>query len=133
MDGATKYKGDAVAGLIITVINIAGGIITGMMNHGLTAAEALRSIPYTIGDGLVAQIPSLMISLSTGILVTKVSKEADFGNLLVEQLFSIPKVLYIVGTSMIILNCNTAEPLSVYRLWSCLYSVGQKHCRESWR
>lgn len=114
MDGATKYvKGDAVAGLIITVINIAGGTVTGMMNQGLSAFDALQEYSIlTIGDGLVSQIPSLMISLATGILVTKVSKEADFGDMLVGQLFSIPKVLYIVGASMIILGIVT--PLNVF-------------------
>lgn len=114
MDGATKYvKGDAVAGLIITVINIAGGTITGMMNQGLTAAEALQKYSIlTIGDGLVSQIPSLMISLATGVLVTKVSKEADFGDLLIGQLFAIPKVLYIVGTNMILLGVVT--PLNIF-------------------
>lgn len=114
MDGATKYvKGDAVAGLIITVINIAGGTITGMMNQGLSAIEALQEYSIlTIGDGLVSQIPSLMISLATGVLVTKVSKDADFGDLLIEQLFSIPKVLYIVGSSMIILGIVT--PLNFF-------------------
>lgn len=113
MDGATKYvKGDAIAGLIITVINIAGGTITGMLNRGLPAAEAFQEYAIlTIGDGLVSQIPSLMISLATGVLVTKVSKEADFGDLLISQLFSIPKVLYIVGTSMIVMGIAT--PLNV--------------------
>jgi flagellar biosynthesis protein FlhA len=114
MDGATKYvKGDAIAGLIITVINIAGGTITGMLNQGLAAGEALQEYAIlTIGDGLVSQIPSLMISLATGILVTKVSKDADFGDMLIGQLFAIPKVLYLVGTSMIILGVVT--PLNVF-------------------
>ena len=113
MDGATKYvKGDAVAGLIITIINIVGGTVTGMLNGGMSASQAFQEyIILTIGDGLVSQIPSLMISLATGILVTKVSKEADFGDLLIGQLFSIPKVLYIVGTSMIVLGLVT--PLNV--------------------
>ena len=109
MDGATKYvKGDAIAGLIITVINIAGGTVTGMLYRGMSAAQAFQEYAIlTIGDGLVSQIPSLMISLATGILVTKVSKEADFGDLLVSQLFSVPKVLYIVGASMIGLGVIT--------------------------
>ena len=114
MDGATKYvKGDAVTGLIITVINIAGGTITGILNQGLTAADALQEYAIiTIGDGLVSQIPSLMISLATGVLVTKVTKEADLGNLLIGQLFAIPKVLYIVGASMAILGIVT--PLNMF-------------------
>ena len=103
MDGATKYvKGDAIAGLLITIINMVGGTVIGMMSLGYTAANAFQHFAIlTIGDGLVSQIPSLMISLATGILVTKVSKEADFGDMLMKQLFSIPKVLYLVGGSMI--------------------------------
>ena len=99
MDGATKYvKGDATAGLIITFINLIGGTIMGVMNGGLSAMEALQKYGIlTIGDGLVSQVPSLLISLATGILVTKASSEADFGSMLVKQLFGIPKVLYIVG------------------------------------
>ena len=105
MDGATKYvKGDATAGLIITVINLAGGSAMGMINQGLPFAEAIQQFGIlTIGDGLVSQIPSLLISLSTGILVTKGSKAADFSGVLIRQLFGIPKVLYIVGASMAVL------------------------------
>ena len=114
MDGATKYvKGDAIAGLIVTVINMVGGTVTGMLNQGLQAGEAFQEYAIlTIGDGLVSQIPSLMISLATGILVTKVSKEADFGDMLIEQLFSIPRALYIVGISMIVLGIVT--PLNIF-------------------
>ncbi len=103
MDGATKYvKGDAIAGLVITIINMVGGTVMGMLNRGMPAMDAFSHYAIlTIGDGLVSQIPSLMISLATGILVTKVSKEADFGDLLMKQLFSIPKTLYLVGASMI--------------------------------
>ncbi len=121
MDGATKYvKGDAVAGLIITVINFAGGIAMGVLRQGIPMAEAFNKYTIlTIGDGLVSQIPSLLISLATGILVTKVSKEADFGDLLVKQLFSIPKVLYMVGGSLIFLGIVT--PLSA--LVFCTYGV----------
>jgi flagellar biosynthesis protein FlhA len=113
MDGATKYvKGDAAAGLIITAINIVGGLAMGMLRQGLTLAEAADKYTIlTIGDGLVSQIPSLMISLATGILVTKASKEADFGDILVKQLFSIPKVLYMVGGTLIFLGVVT--PLNV--------------------
>ncbi|MCR5640387.1 MAG: flagellar biosynthesis protein FlhA [Lachnospiraceae bacterium] len=103
MDGATKYvKGDAAAGLIITFVNLIGGIIMGVSRGGMSAADALSQYGIlTIGDGLVSQIPSLLISLATGILVTKGSKEADFSGLLVHQLFGLPKALYIVGAIMI--------------------------------
>ena len=109
MDGATKYvKGDATAGLIITFINLIGGTIMGVMNGGLSAMEALQKYGIlTIGDGLVSQVPSLLISLATGILVTKASSEADFGSMLVRQLFGIPKVLYIVGGTITFLGVAT--------------------------
>ena len=109
MDGATKYvKGDATAGLIITFINLIGGTIMGVMNGGLSAMEALQKYGIlTIGDGLVSQVPSLLISLATGILVTKASSEADFGSMLVKQLFGIPKVLYIVGATITFLGIAT--------------------------
>lgn len=109
MDGAVKYvKGDAVAGLIITMINIIGGIAMGVTREGLEIVDALQKYTIlTIGDGLVSQIPSLLISLSTGILVTKGSKEADFGNVLASQLFGIPKVLYFVGLTICFLGITT--------------------------
>ena len=109
MDGATKYvKGDATAGLLITFINLIGGTVMGVMRSGLTFSDAIQQYGLlTIGDGLCSQIPSLLISLATGILVTKGSKEADFSGVLVKQLFGIPKVLYIVGTSMIFLGVVT--------------------------
>ena len=109
MDGAVKYvKGDAVAGLIITVVNIVGGIVMGVTRQGMDMSSALDKYTIlTIGDGLVSQIPSLLISLSTGILVTKGSKDADFGTVLVGQLFGIPKVLYLVGGTLMILGIVT--------------------------
>lgn len=109
MDGAVKYvKGDAVAGLIITAVNIIGGIAMGVMSQGMEMSDALdKYVILTIGDGLVSQIPSLLISLSTGILVTKGSKDADFGTVLIGQLFGIPKVLYMVGITLMILGLVT--------------------------
>ena len=116
MDGATKYvKGDATAGLIITIINLVGGILMGMLRQGMSATDALDHYAIlTIGDGLVSQIPSLMISLSTGIMVTKVSKEADIGDLLVKQLFSVPKVLYMVGAGLTLLGFFTKLPTLIF-------------------
>lgn len=109
MDGATKYvKGDATAGLIITFINLIGGTALGVLNQGLEFQDAILQFGIlTIGDGLVSQIPSLLISLSTGILVTKGSNEADFSGVLVKQLFGIPKVLYLVGCVLIFLGLIT--------------------------
>ncbi len=112
MDGAVKYvKGDAMAGLIITAVNIIGGISMGMLRGGLEIGDALDKYTIlTIGDGLVSQIPSLLISLATGILVTKGSKEADFGSVLITQLFGVPRVMYMVGATVISLGILT--PLS---------------------
>ncbi len=109
MDGAVKYvKGDASAGLLISAVNIIGGLAMGMLRGGLEFQAALdKYVILTIGDGLVSQIPSLLISLSTGILVTKGSKDADFGTVLVSQLFGIPKVLYFVGATIIALGILT--------------------------
>ena len=113
MDGAVKYvKGDATAGLLITAVNIIGGIAMGMLRGGMDMNAALNKYAIlTIGDGLVSQIPSLLISLSTGILVTKGSKDADFGSVLVKQLFGVPKVLYFVGGTLVALGVLT--PLNI--------------------
>ncbi len=99
MDGASKYvRGDAIAGIIITVINIVGGLIVGMIQHDMGFSAALEN--YTllaIGDGLVAQIPSLIISTAAGIVVSRVASEQDIGGQLVGQLFAKPQVLYITA------------------------------------
>lgn len=114
MDGATKYvKGDAAAGLIITFVNLVGGTAMGMLRGGMEFGDAIQHYGLlTIGDGLCSQIPSMLISLATGILVTKASKEADFSNVLVSQLFGVPKVLYLVGGTMVFLGIVT--PLQAF-------------------
>ncbi len=116
MDGATKYvKGDAISGLIITLINFVGGLLTGVMMHGFTINEALSKYTIlTIGDGLVSQIPSLMISLATGVIVTKASKEADIGEVVFSQLFQSSNVLYIVGGALIFLGVFTPLNIVIY-------------------
>ncbi|HYD61028.1 MAG TPA: flagellar biosynthesis protein FlhA [Noviherbaspirillum sp.] len=99
MDGASKYvRGDAVAGILVTIINIFGGLIVGMVQHDLAFDAAIKN--YTllaIGDGLVAQIPSLIISTAAGVVVSRVASEQDIGGQLVNQLFAKPDVLYITG------------------------------------
>lgn len=109
MDGAVKYvKGDATAGLIITFVNLIGGILMGVTRSNMSITDALsRYAILTIGDGLCSQIPSLLISLATGILVTKGSKEADFGSVLVSQLFGVSKPLYFVGAVLTFLGIVT--------------------------
>ena len=99
MDGASKYvRGDAVAGIMVTVINVIGGLLVGILQHDLGFAQAAQT--YTllaIGDGLVAQIPSLIISVAAGIVVSRVASEQDIGAQLTNQLFAKPQVLYITG------------------------------------
>ena len=116
MDGATKYvKGDATAGLIITGINIVGGIIMGMVYGGLDISEALQKYTIlTIGDGLCSQIPSLLISLATGILVTKASSDGELGDEMVGQLLSIDKVLLMVGAALAVLGIFTPLPIYIF-------------------
>jgi flagellar biosynthesis protein FlhA len=99
MDGASKYvRGDAVAGILVTVINVVGGLMVGLLQHDMGFADALKN--YTllaIGDGLVAQIPSLIISTAAGIVVSRVASDQDIGTQVVGQLFAKPQVLYITG------------------------------------
>lgn len=125
MDGATKYvKGDATAGLIITVLNFVGGIAIGVVMNGLDFSSAIQTYSIlTIGDGLVSQIPSLMISLSTGILVTQGSKEADVGNILQRQLFSTPKVMNIVGVALIGLGIFTPLNMLIFCAYGILFII----------
>ena len=106
MDGATKYvKGDAAAGIIITLINLVGGTVMGVIYQQMEFADAIERYGIlTIGDGLCSQIPSLVISLATGILVTKSSVEDDFAGSLIGQLFGTPKVLYLVGATFALLG-----------------------------
>ncbi len=125
MDGAVKFvKGDANAGLVITAINIVGGIAMGMLRQGMDISTALNWYTIlTIGDGLVSMISSLLISLATGILVTKGSKTADFGSVLVSQLFGIPKALYIVGGVLAFLGIITPLNTILYVLVGGLFIV----------
>ncbi len=128
MDGAVKYvKGDAIAGIVITVVNVIGGIAMGMLRQGLDISSALdRYVILSIGDGLVSQIPSLLISLSTGILVTKGSKEADFGTTLISQLFGIPRVLYLVGGTIALMGIITPlNPFLFILLGMCFVVSGR--------
>ncbi len=126
MDGAVKYvKGDAISGLIITAVNIIGGIAMGMLRGGLDITAALdKYVILSIGDGLVSQIPSLLISLSTGILVTKGSKDADFGSTLISQLFGLPRVLYLVGATIIAMGVLTPLNALLFIILGLCFVVG---------
>ncbi|TMV43608.1 FHIPEP family type III secretion protein, partial [Thioclava sp. BHET1] len=93
MDGASKFvRGDAIAGIIITLINVVGGILIGVIQHGLTLQQAVDNYTtLTIGDGLVTQIPALVVSLAAGLIVTKGGTEGAANEAVLGQLSSFPK------------------------------------------
>lgn len=106
MDGSSKFvKGDAVAGIIITIINLAGGFLIGMFQHDMDAGASAETFTIlTIGDGLVGQLPALIMSTATGIIITRANKDdsGSFSDSAVEQLFNQYKTLYIVGIILIL-------------------------------
>lgn len=112
MDGASKFvKGDAIAGILIAIINIVAGFAIGATRLGLSITESLgRFTLLTVGDGLVAQIPALMISTATGIIVTRAASESSMGKDVISQLFRQPRVLLMVGGVMIALGVFTPLP-----------------------
>jgi flagellar biosynthesis protein FlhA len=105
MDGASKFvRGDAIAGIIITVVNVIGGLLIGVIQHGLDIATAAQYYTkLTIGDGLVSQIPALIISTAAGIIVTRSGSEKNMGTEVVSQLFLNPRALYIGGAVIFLL------------------------------
>ncbi|MFI2753223.1 flagellar biosynthesis protein FlhA [Cellulomonas sp. P22] len=112
MDGGSKFvKGDAIAGIIITVINLVGGFVIGMMQMGMTAGESLERFSLlTIGDGLVTQIPALLLSVSTGIVVTRATAEGDMGTAAAKQLLQSRSALMIAGCGAIALALLPGMP-----------------------
>lgn len=105
MDGASKFvKGDAIAGVVIIVINIIGGLSIGMLQRGMGWAEALQHYSLlTIGDGIVTQIPSLIISVAAGIIITRAATDTRLGDALGNQIFAYPQTIMIVGLTLIIM------------------------------
>ncbi|MBD8014923.1 MULTISPECIES: flagellar biosynthesis protein FlhA [Planococcus] len=116
MDGASKFvKGDAIAGIIITLINIIGGLLIGVMVHKLPFGEAAQLFTLlSIGDGLVSQIPALLISTAMGIVVTRAVSDGNLGSDITKQLFAYPKMLYIVAGTLVMFAVFTPiSPLLV--------------------
>jgi flagellar biosynthesis protein FlhA len=109
MDGASKFvKGDAIAGIIIFIVNIIGGFIIGMLVHGFSFQEsASRFTTMSVGDALVSQIPALLISTAAGIIVTRSTSGEGLGEDIARQMFSFPRLLYIVGGCMLLLGLFT--------------------------
>jgi flagellar biosynthesis protein FlhA len=116
MDGASKFvRGDAVAGILIMVINIVGGLLIGTMMHDLPMGEATKTYTLlTIGDGLVAQIPGLMLSVAVAIIVTRVTREQDVGGELNRQLFGQPKALGVAAAVLGIMGLIPGMPNMVF-------------------
>ncbi|WP_182112609.1 MULTISPECIES: flagellar biosynthesis protein FlhA [unclassified Actinotalea] len=126
MDGGSKFvKGDAIAGIIITVINLLGGFAIGMMQMGMSAGEALERFSLlTIGDGLVTQIPALLMSVSTGLIVTRATAEADMGTAAGSQLTQSRTALQIAGAAAIALALIPGLPKIPFVLVGALLLVG---------
>ncbi|MFJ4294250.1 flagellar biosynthesis protein FlhA [Cupriavidus sp. NPDC089707] len=120
MDGASKFvRGDAVAGLIIMFINLAAGMVVGMVQHDLDFGTAVHNYTLlTIGDGLVAQIPALVISTAAGVIVSRVANEQDVGEQLTGQLFSNPRVLYLTAGIMGLMGIIPGMPHFAFLLLS---------------
>ncbi|CAM4258081.1 flagellar biosynthesis protein FlhA [Paenibacillus typhae] len=133
MDGASKFvKGDAIASIIILFINLIGGFIIGMTVHGDSFQDALSTYSVmTIGDGLVSQIPALLISTASGLIVTRAASEGNLAEDLTGQLLSYPKLLYIVAVTIAFLGFFTpitvmsTLPLAGLMAYAA-YSMGQK-------
>ncbi|QPA32066.1 flagellar biosynthesis protein FlhA [Thermaerobacillus caldiproteolyticus] len=109
MDGASKFvKGDAIAGIIIVVINMLFGMVVGVVQQGLDVAEAAqRYTLLTVGDGIVSQIPALLISTATGIVVTRAASDSNLGADIMRQLFAFPKMLYVTAGTIFLLGLLT--------------------------
>jgi flagellar biosynthesis protein FlhA len=116
MDGASKFvKGDAIATIIILIINLIGGFIVGMAMHDLPFAESLEKFSIlTIGDGLVAQIPALLISTAAGLIVARAASEGNLSEDVTGQLFRYPKMLYIAAGTVAVLGLT---PIGILTTW----------------
>jgi len=116
MDGASKFvRGDAIAGIVITIVNVAGGLYIGVMRYEMTVGEAAELFTkLTIGDGLVSQVPALLISLAAGLLVTRSARKANLPEQFMQQLFSNPKALAVAGgfLSLLIMTNLPTVPMA---------------------
>ncbi|MEO0712318.1 MAG: flagellar biosynthesis protein FlhA [Pseudomonadota bacterium] len=122
MDGASKFvRGDAVAGIIITLINIIGGILIGVLQYNLAIGEAVNAYTVlTIGDGLVTQIPALIVSLAAGIIVTKGGTEGAANEAVLGQLSNYPKALYMAGVLLFGIGLLPGFPLGIFTFLALL-------------
>ncbi|WP_341675334.1 flagellar biosynthesis protein FlhA [Niveibacterium sp. SC-1] len=126
MDGASKFvRGDAVAGILILVINIVGGLIVGIVQHNMAAGQAAENYTLlTIGDGLVAQLPALVISVAAGMVVSRVGDDQDVGAQFVSQLFTNPTVLLLTAAILGIMGLIPGMPNLVFLLLASAFGGG---------
>ncbi|KGE77698.1 flagellar biosynthesis protein FlhA [Halomonas salina] len=122
MDGASKFvRGDAMAGLVIMVVNIIGGLLIGLLQYDMAFSDAARTyVLLTIGDGLVAQIPALVISTAAGVTVSRVTTDQDVGQQMISQLFVNPRVLFLAAGVMGLLGLVPGMPNLVFLLFTAL-------------
>ena len=131
MDGASKFvRGDAIAGIIITVVNVIGGILIGFFQRDMAMADALQTYTIlSIGDGLVSQIPSIIVSIAAGILVTRSSEEANLGEYVGKQLVVYPKAMAISGVLLLFFQFFLSDTFlaffyTCYRMFRlCIFSL----------
>src|SRR6202161_2384316 len=126
MDGASKFvRGDATAGILILIINIVGGLAIGMLSHGLGFGEAARVYTLlTIGDGLVAQIPALLLSTGVAIIVTRMSRAQDMGSELTRQLFRQPRGLAVAGSVLGVMGLIPGMPNVAFLVFAAACGAG---------
>ncbi len=125
MDGASKFiRGDAIAGIIITLINIIGGIAIGMLQHGMDIATATANFTIlTVGDGLVSQIPSLITSTAAGLMVTRAVSKENLGKEIFSQLTSYPKALYMSAGALVVMGIVPGMPFVPFSVLASLLAI----------
>ena len=134
MDGASKFvKGDAIAGILILVINIIGGFVIGMVQHGLTMSEAIEIYTLlTIGDGLVAQIPSLLLSIAAALMVTRQNESEDMGKIVFSQMLGNPKAIIVAGSLLFIMGVIPGMPTIAFLSMATLaLGIGYKLYKDT--
>jgi flagellar biosynthesis protein FlhA len=133
MDGASKFiKGDAIAGIIILVINIVAGIAIGIAMKGMAAGEAVETYTIlTVGDGLVTQIPALLISTSTGLVVTRAANDTNLGQDIIAQFFQVPKAMYVTAGVLIALGFLGMPIVPMFGLAAAFVFIGRQLAKKS--
>ncbi len=129
MDGASKFvRGDAIAGILITLVNILGGFAIGVFQMGLSLPESLQKFTLlSIGDGLISQIPALIVSVAAGVLVTRASENTNLGVQIARQIFRYPRALKMVGAMLATFGLMPGMPmLPFFALGGCTYYVGRR-------